>query len=1096
MIKIAFIDIIGLQYDGNTLKERGLGGSESAVIYMSRELAQLGFEVDVYNNCEDLAKPGVYNGVNYIHLNQAPHCQKQYDVVISSRTVIPFMRTQDRNQIVHPQQNRFPPTLFADIVKNARQKILWMHDTFCAGDHLIEPLVVEGYIDEIFTLSDWHTSYITTCDHGGKRMFEVLKKHIFVTRNGIGLHKDWVDVKQKNPKLFVYNASVTKGMVPLIENIWPEIRKHIPDAQLKIVGGYYRFDSKSTPDEQELTWRELKEKYKDVGIEFTGIIRQDEIAELLSQASLFLYPSVFPETFGISTLESLAYNTPLVTCKFGALEETAVDNACYLIDYPVEPNGLYPNIDKPSQIQKFISVVLDAYQNTYLHQQKMYACNIVKDICTWDTVALQWKQHFYRILNKTLALDEYRCVSRINRRVHEVFGRRFSNAESFGNYPKIEQKISVIVPFYNAKDYIEDCINSISQQDYENYQVFLIDDCSTDTTKDVVKNVLDQLPENIKNKFQFVVNKTNIGAVGNQITNIRKLDSNDIVMLLDGDDHLVNNPNIFNFYNEIYQDNTEYTYGSCWSQVDNIPLIAQPYPPDVKASKKYREYKFNWNMPYTHLRTFRKSLVDAVPDSAFQDSNGDWYRAGGDNSTFYNIIEQADPDNVRCIPDIIVSYNDINPLNDYKVNSIEQNQTANQILGKPTVKKKILIGIPTNKYIEPETFKSIYDQIVPEGYETEFQFFYGYQIDQIRNLIANWAQRYDYLFSVDSDIVLPSNDTLAKLIHADKDIVSGLYIQRKLGEQTLEIYAENAQGGLQNVPYSMLEKPGLARVGACGFGCVLIKGDVFRKMSYPHFVYQSAIDHKNTISEDVYFCKKAIELGFEVWTDTTVKCDHIGSYRYSLITPAERRLKELYDQDLLPKDHVAYLETMNINPKVVYDIGACVLHWTNPARKIWKDAEFVLFDAVPELSSLYKNLPYRYHVGLLSDQDNKAIKYYNDSFNPGGNSVYKEKTTHYNETHAMLLNSMTLDTIVEQNNFPLPDLIKLDVQGSELDILNGAARCLENCTDVILEAQHHEYNIGAPMVDHVIEYMTNLGFQLVNKFSAGVVDADYHFKKL
>jgi hypothetical protein len=50
--------------------------------------------------------------------------------------------------------------------------------------------------------------------------------------------------------------------------------------------------------------------------------------------------------------------------------------------------------------------------------------------------------------------------------------------------------------------------------------------------------------------------------------------------------------------------------------------------------------------------------------------------------------------------------------------------------------KKILIGIPTNKYVETKTMKAIYDLEIPEGYTTELQFFYGYQIDQIRNFIT------------------------------------------------------------------------------------------------------------------------------------------------------------------------------------------------------------------------------------------------------------------------------------------------------------------------------------------------------------------------
>jgi hypothetical protein len=54
-------------------------------------------------------------------------------------------------------------------------------------------------------------------------------------------------------------------------------------------------------------------------------------------------------------------------------------------------------------------------------------------------------------------------------------------------------------------------------------------------------------------------------------------------------------------------------------------------------------------------------------------------------------------------------------------------------------KKKILIAIPCKNDIEADTFKSIYDLEVPEGYETEFQYFYGYAVDQVRNLIAHWV---------------------------------------------------------------------------------------------------------------------------------------------------------------------------------------------------------------------------------------------------------------------------------------------------------------------------------------------------------------------
>jgi hypothetical protein len=191
--------------------------------------------------------------------------------------------------------------------------------------------------------------------------------------------------------------------------------------------------------------------------------------------------------------------------------------------------------------------------------------------------------------------------------------------------------------------------------------------------------------------------------------------------------------------------------------------------------------------------------------------------------------------------------------------------------------KKILVASPVQEYMEVETFKSIWDLDVPEGYELDFRIEKSDNISQVRNLIAEWAKRYDYLFSVDSDIVLPK-DALTKMLQADKDIVSGMYIQRIPDTHTLEIYMVDPSGGIVNIPYELL-KPynGLVEVAGCGFGCCLVKGEVFRTMEYPHFYYKSALNHKDTVSEDIYFCKKARDLNYKVWVDTTIICDHKGS---------------------------------------------------------------------------------------------------------------------------------------------------------------------------------------------------------------------------
>jgi glycosyltransferase involved in cell wall biosynthesis len=671
MMKIAFVDTLGLTYDGSTLEKRGLGGSESAVIRMAQELTKIGFDVTIYNDCEsDDSLPGFYDGVHYLPVSNANKLSSQYhDICVVSRSIKPILEDWT-------------------VITRAKHVCLWMHDTFCEGDDQIEYLINIGKLQEIFTLSDWHTGYVTHCDHGFRRNYDVLKNHIFMTRNGIGnMNPGWIDVRDKDPNLFVFNASVTKGMIPLVKQIWPKVKQQIPDAQLKIVGGYYKFREASGPDQQQKDWAELMMQYGG-NIEFTGVITQQEISDILRKASYMIYPVGFPETFGISTLEALAHNVPLITCQFGALEETAIDLASWKIKYPVEPNWAMQWLNQETQVDLFVDKVVEAYNTPYLHQQKMYACNQVKDICGWDTVALQWKQHLYHKLGEYLPVEEYRKVTKINTKVRKVFNRRFLNKEELAEPVTKRNDICIITPVYNAEKYIARCIQSVAQQDYDNYMMYIIDDCSTDNTVQVTQEAIDNLPADIRYNFQLIHNVENNGAVFNQITTIEDgcCTRNDIVMLLDGDDWLVNDPTLFHKYNNLYNEGAEFTYGSCWSVVDNIPLISQEYPPEVKANKSYRDYKFNWNMPYTHLRTFKTALMldylDEHGHKPFQDAEGNWLRAGGDTAVFYAMIEAADPNKVVCIPEVVYHYNDANPLNDYKVNAEEQNKTAAKVLNK------------------------------------------------------------------------------------------------------------------------------------------------------------------------------------------------------------------------------------------------------------------------------------------------------------------------------------------------------------------------------------------------------------------------------
>ena len=1090
-MKICIVDKLGLCYDGDTLAKQGLGGSESAVILIANELSNIGFDVTVVNNCIDAShsKPGTYNGVRYIDNLDAPNHYDLYDAVIVSRSISPFL-----------ENSTYP------FIPTAQKRILWLHDTFIEGDQLVEQLMVTGVIHHIFTLSDFHTNYILNCDHGARRNFEVLKKYIFQTRNGAVTHVPEVDLNKKDRNHFVFNASATKGLLPLVDRIWPLVKQQIPNAHLTVIGGYYRFREGAEPDQQENIVRNYagRQDLKDLGITFVGVIPQKQIAEILANAYMMIYPGAFPETFGISSLESLLYNTPLVTTRFGALEETAFADACFLIDYAIEPNSLFPNINIDSQVQTFVNKVVEVYNNPYLYQQKQNACNVIKDIAGWDSVAKQWRQFLYKITNKFLPVDQYRAVTRINNKVARVFGRAHNmpvtkDYISFGN----QRKIAVVSPFWNAENYIERHIMSVAQQDYENYIHILIDDASTDNSVEVAKNCISALPDNVQNKIVLLKNDKNQGAIFNQLESIeRHVDTDTVVMLLDGDDWLVNNNTIFHYYNDLYNQGYEFTYGSMWSVVDNIPLVSQPYPLDVRQSKTYRDWLFNWKIPYTHLRTCDSKYFKTLDKNKFKDNAGNWMKSGADNPLFYELIEQVPAEKIFCNSEIVCNYNDANPLNDYKIRGEEQNSNADLSYKKEEkVIKNILVAIPTSKYIEPDTFKSIFDLRVPDGYKLDFQYFYGYQIDQIRNLIADWGKRYDYLFCVDSDIVLPY-DCIEKMLTADKDIISGLYIQRLPGRQILEIY-KDSDNGVTNYQFEDVKDLGIFQIASCGMGCCLIKSEVLRKLEYPHFVYTSALSHAHTFSEDIYFCCKAREAGFTVWADSTIRCEHIGQTKFLLpeavpVTPVVVEpdyVTGVANRDLLPVEHANYLKTMGITPTVIYDIGACVLHWTRKAKEVWPNAQYYLFDANDQVEPIMKASGHPYWIDLLTDVDGKELTYYKKTDNLGGNSYYKENTEHYSESDGIPMVGWTLDGIASDNRWPLPDLIKIDVQGAEIDILKGATNCLIQCNDIILEAQHVEYNIGAPTDTNVFKFMETIGFELVSRIVYNGIKSTLHFRK-
>lgn len=228
--------------------------------------------------------------------------------------------------------------------------------------------------------------------------------------------------------------------------------------------------------------------------------------------------------------------------------------------------------------------------------------------------------------------------------------------------------------------------------------------------------------------------------------------------------------------------------------------------------------------------------------------------------------------------------------------------------------------------------------------------------------------------------------------------------------------------------------------------------------------------------------------------------------------------KTIHNDYQIPPHNEKYLEGIktvhNFEPTVIYDIGAAVLHWVKFGKKIYPNAKIIAFEAVREVKEFYDEYGIDYHLDVLGDEDGKEITFYEHPIYLGGNSYYKENSVYskiaddiYNEEHQVIRKMRTIDSIVKERNFPLPDMIKIDVQGCELDILKGMTETLKTVQHIVVELQMVEYNIGAKTTKDSIPFIESLGFKLqpVNLINEGDrnlyycgngPDADYHFKRI
>ena len=166
-------------------------------------------------------------------------------------------------------------------------------------------------------------------------------------------------------------------------------------------------------------------------------------------------------------------------------------------------------------------------------------------------------------------------------------------------------------------------------------------------------------------------------------------------------------------------------------------------------------------------------------------------------------------------------------------------------------------------------------------------------------------------------------------------------------------------------------------------------------------------------------------------------------------------------------------------PKSVLDIGANVGQFYSEIKPIFPNAYYYLVDGSKSCEVVLETLNVDYSICLLSDSE-KEVDFYIRKNEPRctDNSIYRENTSFYDDDQIIIEKRQT-KTLSNLLNNQVFDLIKIDVQGSEIDIINGGLDIIKEAKGILMEVSLMEYNQNSPTKDFVYKYMDNLGFKPV-----------------
>ncbi len=337
-------------------ESKQLGGSEEAVINLSKELAKNGYNVIVYCALEGPSK--VYGNVAY---------KPYYEWVPKNMQDITIIW-------------RDPSNCNQEI--NSKQVFLDLHDA-------INPNWLIGINSRITIMvkSDYHAKIIV----GLKK----LNSKVISIPNGIHCCED-VNESMKIKNLMVCTSSPDRCLRALLK-VLPFIRQEIPDAQIHWAYGFTSSIDGEGGMEKDPRTKEWVKQSKDLikntpGFTDLGRLSQTEVINLYKKADAFIYPTCFPEIDCISLSKAMSFGcVPIVTASGAMSEKMGFDKQIAKTIVTGIDSSLEFNDESNDEFNAFIKLAIDTLKNP--RPDRKLICDSASKY-DWGMVSKQWINQF------------------------------------------------------------------------------------------------------------------------------------------------------------------------------------------------------------------------------------------------------------------------------------------------------------------------------------------------------------------------------------------------------------------------------------------------------------------------------------------------------------------------------------------------------------------------------------------------------------------------------------------------------------------------------------------------------------------------------